>query len=141
MKKPIIIGDSIRIPSSQDYLVDIDSFLEGILRGYGMGESIIADIAISVTEIVNNGIIHGNKSDINKEVSVSIVKKNNSEIEITIADQGEGFDPTAVENPVEDKNLMREVGRGIFIVKSLMDSIVIDSKNQKGTRVILTKRL
>jgi len=140
MKKPTIIGNSIRIPSSQDYLVDIDSFLEGILRGYGMGESTIADIAISVTEIVNNSIIHGNKSDIRKEVSVSIAKRN-SEIEITITDQGEGFDPTAVENPVEDKNLMREVGRGIFIVKSLMDSVTIDAKKHKGTQVILTKRI
>ena len=140
MKRPTIVGNSIKIPSSQEYLVDIDSFLEGILRGYGVGESAIADIAISVTEIVNNGIIHGNKADIKKVVSVSISKVD-SEIEITITDQGPGFDPTTVQSPIEEKNLMREVGRGIFIVKSLMDSVVIDTKKQKGTRVVLTKRI
>ncbi len=140
MKRPTIIGNSIKIPSSQEYLVDIDGFLEGILRGFGMAESTIADIAISVTEIVNNGIIHGNKSDIDKEVAVSIARKE-SGVEITIIDQGEGFDPTRIENPVDDKNLMREVGRGIFIAKSLMDSVLIDTKKQKGTRVVLTKRI
>ncbi len=140
MKKPTIIENTIKIPSSQEYLPDVDSFLEGILRGYGIEESLIADIAISVTEMVNNGIIHGNKSDINKEVAVSILYKN-SVLEITIIDQGEGFNPNGIENPIDDRNLLREVGRGIFIVNSLMDDVRFDVQYSKGTRVILSKHL
>jgi serine/threonine-protein kinase RsbW len=140
MKKPVIIDNTIKIPSSQEYLVDIDSFLEGILRGYGFNESTIADIAISVTEIVNNSIIHGNKSNPDKEVMISITKRE-SDIEITISDEGDGFDPDSVKNPIDDENLMREVGRGIFIAKSLMDRVIIDSRHGKGTLVILGKRL
>jgi anti-sigma regulatory factor (Ser/Thr protein kinase) len=140
MKKPMIIDNTIKIPSSQEYLVDVDSFLEGILRGFGVDESAIADIAISVTEIVNNGIIHGNRSDLEKEVTVTILKKN-ADLEITITDQGNGFDPGSVRSPIEDGNLMREAGRGIFIARSLMDTVAIDSSQNRGTRVTLTKRL
>jgi serine/threonine-protein kinase RsbW len=140
MKKPTIIDNTIKIPSSQEYLVDVDSFLEGILRGFGVDESAIADIAISVTEIVNNGIIHGNRSDLEKEVTVTIRKKN-ADLEIAISDQGNGFDPASVRSPIEDGNLMREAGRGIFIARSLMDTVVIDFHENRGTRVTLTKRL
>lgn len=140
MKKPTIIDNTIKIPSSQEYLVDVDSFLEGILRGFGVDESAIADIAISVTEIVNNGIIHGNRSDLEKEVTVTIRKKN-ADLEIAISDQGNGFDPASVRSPIEDGNLMREAGRGIFIARSLMDTVVINSHENRGTRVTLTKRL
>jgi serine/threonine-protein kinase RsbW len=140
MKKPVIINNAIKIPSSQDYLTDVDSFLEGILRGYGVDESSIADIAISVTEIVNNGIIHGNRSNLDKEVTVSVNRKN-SELEIIIEDEGQGFEPDQIENPIDEKNLMREVGRGIFIVKSLMDKVVFKTSEKKGTKVILTKRI
>ena len=140
MKKPTIQGDTILIPSSQEYLADIDSFLEGILRGYGVAEEMIADIAMSVTEIVNNSIIHGNRADLEKEVSVSIGRRN-SEVEIVIGDEGNGFDPSTVESPIDENNLMREVGRGIFIVRSLMDSVNIEVVPGRGTRVTLLKKI
>jgi serine/threonine-protein kinase RsbW len=140
MKKPVIVDNTIRIPSSQDYLVDVDSFLEGILRGYGVDESAIADIAISVTEIVNNGIIHGNKSDPDKEITVTI-KKINSALEITVADQGSGFEPDKIKSPIEEDNLLREAGRGIFIARSLMDNITFDSRRGQGTMVIMLKHV
>jgi serine/threonine-protein kinase RsbW len=137
MKKPVIIENTIKVPSSEDYLTDIDSFLEGILRGYGLEETVIADIAICVTELAINGIIHGNKADIDKNVTIEI-KRHESSVEIIITDQGEGFDPEDIENPVDDKNLLKEVGRGFFIVKSLMDKVVTD-KLETGTRVSITK--
>ena len=63
------------------------------------------------------------------------------EVTITVTDQGEFFDPSGVANPVDDENLMREVGRGIFIVKNLMDQVDIEQANGGGTRVILIKKL
>ncbi|SYZ73870.1 Anti-sigma regulatory factor (Ser/Thr protein kinase) [Candidatus Zixiibacteriota bacterium] len=140
MKKPTIVGNTISIPSSQDFLVDVDSFLEGKLRGFGVDDSLVADIAISVTEIVNNAIIHGNKSDPGKAVTIEIAK-NNGAILITISDEGNGFDPGSVQSPIEENNLMREVGRGIFIVRSLMDDVVFEIRRGKGTSVTLTKKL
>jgi serine/threonine-protein kinase RsbW len=140
MKKPVIVGKTITIPSSQEYLVDIDSFLEGVLRGFGIDDSLVADIAISVTEIVNNAIVHGNKSDPDKVVKISVGKIDSS-VEISVTDEGNGFDLNSVQSPIEEDNLMREVGRGIFITRSLMDSVVFDIRSGKGTTVILTKKL
>ena len=61
MDKPTITGNRITVPSDTQFLTDVDVFIEGILRGFGVNESLIADIAISVSELVNNAITHGNK--------------------------------------------------------------------------------
>jgi serine/threonine-protein kinase RsbW len=140
MKKPIIDGNKIKIPSSQDYLTDVDDFVENLLNQYKVEKSKIADIAISVTEMVINCIVHGNQSDDSKNVNVE-VEKTNSEISIYISDEGTGFNPEDVENPIEDKNLLKEVGRGIFITKSLMDSVEFESISNGGTKVILRKQI
>ena len=139
MKKPIIVDNTIRIPSQEEFLPDVDSFIEGMLRGYGTEETTIADIAICVTELVNNSIIHGNKSNPQKEVVVEI-GRNDSMVEITITDEGKGFDVEHLENPIDEKNLLKEVGRGIFIVRSLMDKVEIDFLD-RGTRVTIAKRI
>lgn len=139
MNKPIITGDTITIPSDQDFLADVDMFIEGILRGWNIDESIIADIAISVSELVNNAICHGNKLDISKKVKVRITRDDKAVI-VRIGDQGNGFNPTEVANPVDDENLLKEVGRGIFIVKSLMDSVEYESLDD-GSEVIIKKAI
>ena len=90
--------------------------------------------------MVINCIVHGNQSDNSKLVTVDVAKAN-SEIEISISDEGAGFNPNDVESPIEDKNLLREVGRGIFITKSLMDDVRFESIPNKGTRVILKKHI
>ncbi len=139
MDKPVIKGNTISVPSKLDHLADVDLFIEGILRGYGTDESLIADIAISVSELVNNAVSHGNRGEANKVVSVSINKANGS-IRIAVSDEGGGFDPEEIANPIADENLLKEIGRGIFIVKSLMDSVET-KKSDKGTTVVITKSL
>jgi len=139
MRKPVISGNKIIIPSSLEYLTDVDSFIEGILRDYGTDESTLADIAISVSELVNNAIEHGNKSGSGKEVSIEI-GRNNGEVQITVSDSGKGFDPDHLANPLADENLLKEVGRGIFIVKSLMDKVDI-STGEHGTTITITKAI
>lgn len=137
MEGPVIKGNSITIPSDQDHLVALDEFLEGTLRGFGIDESTIADIAISVTEVVNNGIIHGNKSDPKKALTLTI-DKNNNVLKFVITDEGEGFDPSCVDDPLKEENLLKEVGRGIFIIRSLMDSVDFEN-TPEGVRVTITK--
>ncbi len=139
MTGPIIKNNTITIPSLEDYLPDVDNFVEDILEKHGLNKSVIADIAISVTEVVVNAIIHGNKSILEKIVTVT-VDKTKTAIEIVIVDQGEGFNPEDVDNPIDDANLLKEVGRGIFIVKSLMDDLKIEP-SPTGTRFTLTKNL
>ncbi len=139
MDKPVISGDTIKVPSDQEYLQDVDTFLEGTLRGFGADESVIADIAISVSELVNNAMMHGNKASSGKAVTVKIAHKNGAVV-ITVSDEGSGFIPEEIADPLADENLMREVGRGIFIVRSLMDKVDI-SATDKGTAVSITKAI
>ena len=137
MDKPTISGDTIKIPSTLDYLADVDMFVENLLRRYGIDESVIADIAISVSELVNNAVCHGNKSSPDKKVTVRVGREDSS-VKISVADEGTGFDPDGIESPIADENLLKKVGRGIFIVKSLMDSIEF-KLSDKGSLVIIKK--
>ena len=139
MSKPIISGNSITIPSNMEYLATVDDFIEGILRGYGTNESIIADIAISVSELVINSINHGNKSAEDKMVSLS-VNKTDGDVSITISDEGSGFEPESIESPLDEANLLKDTGRGIFIVKSLMDKVDVNM-TEKGTSITITKTI
>lgn len=139
MDKPIIKGNTIEVPSDQEYLADIDSFLEATLRGYKANESVIADIAISVSELVNNAMMHGNQESVDKSVKVVINRKEGSVV-IAVSDQGSGFARDSIPNPIADENLLKEVGRGIFIVESLMDKVDIQA-TQHGTTITITKAI
>ena len=137
MKKPTIAGNTITIPSDAEYLTDVDIFIEGILRGWGMDESTLADIAISVSELVNNAIHHGNKLADDKTVFVTISREHNS-ARIAVKDQGTGFDPTRVADPLAQENILNDAGRGIFIINALMDKVDVDASDT-GTTVTITK--
>lgn len=137
MDKPRINGNSIVIPSSTRYLTDVDEFVEGRLRDYGTGESVLADIAISVSELVNNAVVHGNRAKTDASVTVSISRENNTVI-ISVKDEGTGFNPDEIDDPLKEENLLKEVGRGIFIVESLMDKVDV-APSPDGTTITITK--
>jgi serine/threonine-protein kinase RsbW len=139
MAKPVIKGDTIKVPSNPEFLPDVDVFLEGTLRGFGIDESAVADIAISVSELVNNAMVHGNKSSQEKMVTVRI-KKSRNDVTVSVSDEGAGFNPTHVPNPLDDENLLQEVGRGLFIVRSLMDKVDVRATSN-GTTVAITKAI
>ncbi|MCP4685131.1 MAG: ATP-binding protein [bacterium] len=139
MKKPEISGNTIRVPSDQAFLPNVDDFLETALREYGADESVIADIAISVSELVNNAMMHGNKASPDKMVSVTVSLARKTAT-VTVDDEGYGFTPDTIQDPLADENLLKEVGRGIFIVRSLMDKVDINATD-KGTSVSITKAI
>jgi len=96
-------------------------------------------LAIAVTEIVGNAISHGNNEDINKKVTVDFEYKNDT-ITVTINDEGKGFNERKIENPLEPENLLKESGRGVFIVRALMDKVEF-IKTKNGSAVRLTKKV
>jgi serine/threonine-protein kinase RsbW len=140
MNEPNILPDGIIIPSSTDYLADVDRFLEDKLNQAGIDSSIVTDIAISVSELVNNAVIHGNSEEISKTVDVRI-SISEKELKVTVCDQGTGFDMNGIPNPVRDENLMREVGRGLFIVKNFVDEVKVKPSSTGGTCVTIVKNL
>lgn len=140
MKKVIRKNNQIIIPSSQIYLAKVDSFVEGKLKKLKLDKNQLADVAISVTEAVNNAIVHGNKKDPEKKVILRLIC-DKSCICIEVEDEGTGFDLNSLPCPITEENLLKEVGRGIFIVRSLMDKVDFIFKPEGGTIVRLTKYL
>ena len=140
MSKPKLFPDGIAIPSSTDYLADVDQFLEDKFTEAGIDPSTIADVAIAVSELVNNAIVHGNGSDISREVEVRF-SISAAEVRVTVCDQGKGFDLHRVRNPLDDDNLLKEVGRGLFIVRNFVDDVSVTRGPSGGTCVEIVKKL
>jgi serine/threonine-protein kinase RsbW len=126
-------------PSSIDYLEKVESLSVKIARKAGFNESTIDDLSIALTELVNNAIHHGNNDDITKNVTVTF-DLDQKDLSITIKDEGSGFDPDQLKNPLDPENLLAESGRGLYLVKALMDDIKFKITEQ-GTEITIIKRL
>jgi serine/threonine-protein kinase RsbW len=132
--------NQIEIPSTLDYLPKVVEFVERRLKKLGIKENHIIDIAISVSEVVTNAVVHGNKNNLRKKVKTSF-RADFTRVEVMVEDEGAGFDRECVLSPIEDENLLKEAGRGILIVESLMDEVSIICGANKGTKVRMVKFL
>lgn len=121
------------LKSDLDELVKLENFLENISANYSNFEDLFPDMMLSVTEAVSNAIIHGNEFDPEKEVTIDCIQDNNK-LEVQVSDQGNGFNPNSIPNPVENENLLKSGGRGVYLMKHYTKSI---SYNDKGNKVIL----
>ena len=87
----------------------------------------IGDIELITSEMVANGIKHGNKNDPNKkvviELSIERKKGEPDEAIVTVIDEGTGFDPDKVPDPTSGEGLTKSSGRGILLARQLMDSV------------------
>jgi serine/threonine-protein kinase RsbW len=100
----------------------IEKFLAKISRSVPMDEIQLHKLMVSLTEAVNNAIIHGNKADPRKKVAIQC-ELLPGWLLIMVNDEGRGFKPEGVKNPLKKENLMRENGRGIFLMRTLMDRV------------------
>ncbi len=125
------------LPSRIEKIEEAAYFVEKVAREMHFPSSDIDNIAIATTEAVSNAIIHGNKNDLKKKVIIEVHSKKDRMV-VIVEDEGTGFDPTKVDNPLLPDNLLKERGRGIFILKSLMDEVEYSFPG-KGTRVTMTK--
>jgi serine/threonine-protein kinase RsbW len=97
-------------------------------------------IGIAVREAVANAIKHGNRQDPGKQVEVEVAVEA-EDVVIRIQDEGAGFDPEQVADPLATENLLRPDGRGIFYMKKFMDGIDYRALPHGGTEVTMRKRL
>ncbi|MGA7615312.1 MAG: ATP-binding protein [Thermoanaerobaculia bacterium] len=97
-------------------------------------------IGMAVREGVANAIKHGNKLDPVKKVQATF-DLSGSQLAIVIRDEGEGFDPGSVSDPLNPANLMKTSGRGIFYMKTFMDRIDYSFQPGRGTQLLMTKKL
>lgn len=138
--KPSIHEMHFLIPSRLDALGRVERIVRKISAQMGLNKDERDNLAISVTEAVGNAIIHGNKKDPEKNVKVDVLL-GDGRVQVTVTDQGTGFNPSTLNDPLAPQNLMKEHGRGIFILKSLMDEVDFDfSADGTSIRMVLVKK-
>ena len=110
------------------------------LRKLDLEEDVAHSISLAVREAVANAIKHGNRQNPEKRVEIEFGVEQD-EVVIEVTDQGTGFDPRMVRDPLMPDNLLRPNGRGIFFMHSFMDDIDFSFKPEGGTVVTMRKRL
>jgi len=105
----------------------------------GLDEDQRFHIAMAVREASINAVLHGNEYDPTRQIEVTL-ENTGKDLRIAIADEGRGFDPGKVPDPLAQENLLRGTGRGIFLIRSLMDEVHFRQLHP-GTELTLVKHL
>jgi serine/threonine-protein kinase RsbW len=101
-------------------------------------------VGVAVRECVINAIRHGNRNDAAKHVFVEFETGDGpraTELTIRVRDEGEGFDPELVADPLAPENLLKASGRGIFLIRSFMDDVELRSLPEGGMEIRMVKRI
>jgi serine/threonine-protein kinase RsbW len=112
-------------------------------RLLGLDDDALHWVGVSVRESVINAIKHGNEGDETKHVVVEFtsVRNEQSELVVAVRDQGKGFDPAALPDPLAPENLLKANGRGIFFMKKFMDEVVWRQRSEGGMEVRMVKKI
>jgi serine/threonine-protein kinase RsbW len=132
--------DAIRltIGSRLELLAHVHALIEGIARAYKLDDETTQAIQIAVIEAGTNAVQHGNVFAEDKAVSFDF-RVNADALAVQVDDWGGGFDPSKVGDPTDPAALLSPHGRGLFLMRELMDEVTFDTRNDHGTRVWLRK--
>jgi serine/threonine-protein kinase RsbW len=134
----------LEIPSSFDLLDIVQVLSDRMSAAAGLDEDSTHWVSVAVRESVINAIKHGNKEDHEKHVTVEFVLKPRptpDEFVVRVLDEGRGFDPEEIANPLDPENVLKSSGRGIFFMRSFMDDVSIERRPEGGMSVRMSKKL
>jgi len=126
------------LDSSLESVDSAEQLALGVAERAGLDDDDLMKIGMAVRESMVNAVVHGNRYNANKKVRFS-VSHGAQRFTVRIADEGEGFDPESLPDPLAPENLMRTSGRGIFLIRSFMDEFEIHRREQGGMEVTLVK--
>jgi len=112
----------IEIASKIQNITLVEEFIDEICDYFNVNNDYFGNIIVAVTEAVENAIIHGNKNDENKFVTVSFESTHGSLV-FSVSDEGSGFNYQIIPDPTDPKNENENEGRGMFLMKSLADNM------------------
>ena len=107
-------------------------------RRVGFDEDALHEIGMAARECLVNAVVHGNRYNARKKVHVK-VSRTPEQLAIAISDEGDGFDPSAVPDPLATENLLRFSGRGVMLMRAFMDEFEVSPRQPKGTEVRMVK--
>ena len=112
----------LQITSDVQNLRLVEKLIDELQFELDLSDESFGNVLVATMEATNNAIVHGNKSDPSKLVSLHI-EKEEDELVVKLTDQGEGFDPKAIPDPTAPENIEKINGRGIFLMERLSDEI------------------
>lgn len=132
----------LEFTSSFDMLDMLQVLTDHVCKQVGLDEDALHWVSVAVRESVANAIKHGNKGDASKKVFVGYdgTFEGTPELTVTVRDQGEGFEPDEVADPLAPENLLKGSGRGIFLIRSFMDDMTLRRAPEGGMEMRMVKR-
>jgi serine/threonine-protein kinase RsbW len=129
--------DILIISSDLTEIKKVEIFSHKISKKATLDEDKSDNLAIVLTELVNNAILHGNKSNTKKSVTLKAYYYQKY-IRVSVRDQGNGFNPEKLKDPTISENIWKESGRGIFLVRNLIDKVEF-FPSSTGTEIVITQ--
>jgi len=112
----------IEIESDPNNLITVEEFVNYFAKDLGLSDEQLSVLLLAVTEATTNAIIHANKCDASKLVRIH-AQIEDSKLIVKIKDEGKGFDPTTLPDPTHPENLLKDSGRGVFLMKVYMNEV------------------
>ena len=134
----------IEFGSAFDMLDFVQVVSDHVGRLAGLDEDSLHWVSVAVRESVVNAIKHGNKNDESKRVVVEFTPVPGDEPEelvIRVEDEGEGFDPEELADPLAPENILKSSGRGIFLIRSFMDDVQLERGKTRGMQIRMVKKV
>jgi serine/threonine-protein kinase RsbW len=134
----------LQIHSNFDMLDFVQMVCDRMGQMGGLDEDAVHWIGVAVRESVINAIKHGNREDVDKLVTVEFTftpVTDPRELVVRVLDQGQGFDPEEIADPLAPENLLKASGRGIFFMRSFMDDVTLRRASEGGMEVRMVKKL
>ena len=129
----------LEIDSDPNNLITVEEFVNYFCKDIKLPESKLPNVLLAVTEATTNAIIHANKCDHSKKVTVDAAVED-SRLVVRVKDEGQGFDPRTIPDPTEPENLLKDSGRGVYLMKVYMDNLEFN-RTASGTEIVLTLNL
>jgi serine/threonine-protein kinase RsbW len=108
----------------------VEEAIENLVKSHRLRDELLGNILVSVTEAINNAIVHGNQNDITKRVDFKLFYKPHLLI-CTVSDEGLGFNYDCLPDPTAPENIEKLTGRGVFLMKQLADEVQFSHNGAK----------
>jgi serine/threonine-protein kinase RsbW len=139
VEKPRSARLSFALSSTMDSVSEVEAAADKLATEAGLEEDERFHVTMAVREAAVNAVLHGNDYDPAKQITASFENTGKSLV-FTIADEGRGLNPDTIPDPLAPENLLRGTGRGIFLIRALMDEVHFRQLHP-GTELTLVKHL
>jgi serine/threonine-protein kinase RsbW len=129
----------LSLPSRIETVATAAAAVAEFISRLGISDDAAFGIDMAVREAITNAVLHGNRQDENKTVDI-VLKSSPDAVEISVHDQGAGFNPEEVPDPTANENILKTSGRGIFFMRTFMDEVDWLIRPEGGTTVRMLKR-